>query len=72
MVLVVFSINIHYIFTALKRTVFPKRPFERQGFAGLLQGLGGLTSTIQAAAVPLSLAAVAAVNRDQIANIIST
>ena len=70
MVLVDFSFNSYYIFTALKRTVLPKRQGRqgRQGFAGL----GGLTSAIQAAAVPLSLAAVAAVNREQIANLIST
>jgi len=55
---------VHQFIKALKETVFPKRPFERQG-------IEGLTSTIQAAAVPLTLAAVAAVNRDAILNAIT-
>lgn len=47
--------------TALRRTVFPKRPAERQGLAGL-------ASAIQTAAIPLTVAAVAAASRDQIIN----
>lgn len=53
------------ILSALRRTVFPKRPLNRQGIAGL-------ASAIQAAAVPLSIVAIAAANRDQILSAITT
>lgn len=49
---------------ALRRTLLPKRPSQRQGIAAI-------SSTIQAAAVPLTLAAVAAVNRDAILDAIN-
>lgn len=55
---------VHQFIKVLRETVFPKRPFERQGFAGF-------ASALQAAAVPLTVAGVVAANRNQILNAIN-
>lgn len=57
--------------SGLKRTLLG-RPAERQGPDRQGAGLGGLASAIQGAAIPLTIAAVAAVQRDQILNAITT